>query len=71
MSIPCPHVAGSVSDFGDEHPEKYTATARQCRCIGTGSPTVADEAETHDEGSDVQRYEDEERRRPENSEGKE
>ena len=37
MSIPCPHVAGSVSDFGDEHPEKYTTTARQCRCIGTGS----------------------------------
>ena len=57
---------------------KNTATARQCRCIGTGSPTVADEvetppdeAETHDEGSDMQRYEDEERRRPESSEGKE
>ena len=23
MSIPCPRVAGSVSDFGAEHPEKY------------------------------------------------
>jgi hypothetical protein len=53
MSIPCPHVAGSVSDFGDEHPEKYRV------------------GEPHDEGSDVQRYEDEERRRPESSEGKE
>ena len=29
MSIPCPRVAGSVADFGAEHPDKY----RDCTAL--------------------------------------
>ncbi|MEE3258286.1 MAG: hypothetical protein VX293_03660 [Candidatus Latescibacterota bacterium] len=33
MSIPCPRVAGSVADFGAEHPDKYRdCTALPLRC---------------------------------------
>ena len=62
-----------------ERLEKHNRRLTTATTTETWTPTVIrievetppDEAETHDEGSDVQRYEDEERRRPESSEGKE